>query len=688
MGVVSAFSANIDTDNAIFVSEQDTLPAYSTLPASRVKSLLGSDCSLLVWDGFSGFHPDALGAASGLVRGGGLFIFIVPPLADFAKHPDRDYHRMCSGKKQLSEANTYFLERLLAFFKHDACSVFEQDSSELPECSATSSPKPSQSLPTQDQCVAIDQIIHVVEGHRKRPLVITADRGRGKSSALGIAAAMLVLKNAKTIVLTAPSKQAASQVFQHFSRHLSENTQQPSDFLQYLQFVSPDELVTTKPNCQLLMIDEAAGIPAPLLTQLLEHYARIVFSTTIHGYEGNGQGFAIRFKKQLERLTPGWKSIHLTTPVRWAEGDPFEAWISQLLFLSLNRPTFSNESDETLPLTQLSITWPRQAELSERPELLEQTIDLLVNAHYQTSPDDIRLILDHPGVHLALGFEQNDSGDRKLIAAMLLIEEGMIQEESLQEDILAGVRRLRGHLVPQSLATFSGEAGFLGYRYLRVVRIAVRAQYAGQGVGSRLLTQAYEYALREGFNFLSTAFGLTPELLKFWRKNKFSLVKLGIQKDNASACYSAMMLSPISSDTNFKELKNTFSESLIMGCNRQYRNHDPNVLLEAFSSIESERKNPALSSKQLRQVERFARASLSMEDCMGELVHLTLFCLRDKSIRANEASYLLLLIRRVLQGRSISTCVEEFKLTGKKELDKTLRKAVSLLLSQTKQTGV
>ncbi|MEI8631519.1 hypothetical protein P4S72_04165 [Vibrio sp. PP-XX7] len=66
----------------------------------------------------------------------------------------------------------------------------------------------------QQQEHVIQSIIHVVEGHRKRPLVMIADRGRGKSSALGIAAAMLMQRRPTfTIMVTAPSVSSCSAYF-------------------------------------------------------------------------------------------------------------------------------------------------------------------------------------------------------------------------------------------------------------------------------------------------------------------------------------------------------------------------------------------------------------------------------------------------------------------------------------------
>ena len=59
----------------------------------------------------------------------------------------------------------------------------------------------------------------------------------------------------------------------------------------------PAQLAVEYPqDIDLYMVDEATSLPVALLTELTQRYPRIVFSSTTHGYEGSGQGFAIRFQ--------------------------------------------------------------------------------------------------------------------------------------------------------------------------------------------------------------------------------------------------------------------------------------------------------------------------------------------------------------------------------------------------------
>ena len=84
----------------------------------------------------------------------------------------------------------------------------------------------------------------------------------------------------------------------------------------------PSELVDELPNASCVLVDEAAALPIPLLRRLLARYSRIVFATTVHGYEGTGRGFAIRFRAHLDDRAPDWRQLKMTTPIRWAPGSP------------------------------------------------------------------------------------------------------------------------------------------------------------------------------------------------------------------------------------------------------------------------------------------------------------------------------------------------------------------------------
>jgi len=153
---------------------------------------------------------------------------------------------------------------------------------------------------------------------------------------LGIAAAQLLLERpGLNIIVTAPSMKAIEQVFSHASQRLDSCEAINAAYICYqggsLRFVAPDELLKSNPDCDLLLVDEAAAIPVPMLKSMVDIYHRIVFSTTVHGYEGSGRGFGLKFEAWLSEHRPGWKGFKLDQPIRWNRNDPLERWLKILL---------------------------------------------------------------------------------------------------------------------------------------------------------------------------------------------------------------------------------------------------------------------------------------------------------------------------------------------------------------------
>ena len=95
------------------------------------------------------------------------------------------------------------------------------------------------------------------------------------------------------VYLTAPNKSAVHSVIEFSEREI--------------EFIAPDELaltLQTEPEFSQsawLLVDEAAMIPLPLLQECSQYFQHIVFSTTIHSYEGTGRGFELKFKRKIHR---------------------------------------------------------------------------------------------------------------------------------------------------------------------------------------------------------------------------------------------------------------------------------------------------------------------------------------------------------------------------------------------------
>jgi len=646
------------------------------IKAKQVKSYLGTEVGRLVWNGFSGLNPDGLGAASGLIKGGGLLFLMLPKFATLSIQADPDYLRMCSQTDELPNFGTRFLQRMICLINADSeVTVFRQneytENSRTAVCSENPISQPSTLKQlTQDQISMIDGILAVSKGHRKRPLVVHADRGRGKTSALGIAAARIVSETPCKIFITAPNRRACDAAFQHYDDEMASRGKNSA---LKLDFIAPDELIETLPECHLLFVDEAAAIPAPLLKLMLEAYPRVVFSSTTHGYEGTGQGFAVRFRHTLDSLTPQWKSLTLTQPVRWAEGDPLERWIFEFLLLNAQIPAISDL--ERLKLTTSQVEWISQTQLAKNNERLKQITALLVTAHYQTSPSDIRMILDHP--KLNIGLVQAES---MVVAVVLLLQEGGIHDAQFAQNIINGSRRPQGHLVPQALTSSTANPTFLEHQTYRIMRIAVHPSLSHQGLGSKLISAAAELGQKNQIDYLSASFGFTSLLINFWTKNHFQLLRIGYHKDAASGAQSAIVVRPLNNliENDVNQAQTKFQQHFIFGLNTIYRTLDLETTLGTLHTFQPA--NTQQTKDERNIIKMYAHQYRSYEDSALILFTFILNCFSSGLIGKLSQQEQQLLCMRVLQGRSVASIIKQLKFTGKKQLEQTIKQATSALL--------
>jgi len=353
--------------------------AAESLAGRQALALLGQEREAVIFDAHSGFDPDVFGAVSGAVVGGGLLILLTPPLAHWPGFADPAAGRISIAPLTFADVSGRFLQRLVRLLATaEGVTVVEQQAGQLPAIVTDAAPSEAATVfdhdgfRSADQQTAVAALEHMIHGHRRRPVVLVADRGRGKSAALGIAAARLLREGLKRIVVTAPRIDAVAALFEQAACLLPE-ARQRRGHLQWreasIEFHPPDELLLNPRDADLLLVDEAAAIPTPLLTRLLERHSRIAFATTVHGYEGTGRGFAVRFRRTLDALTPGWREVHLQTPIRWAADDPVERFVFHALLLDASAAAASCEF----------VRFDRDALVADEPTL-SQLFGLLVQA--------------------------------------------------------------------------------------------------------------------------------------------------------------------------------------------------------------------------------------------------------------------------------------------------------------------
>lgn len=522
-------------------------------PLASGTGLTGAETDLLVYDAWSGLDPDGLAAATGALRGGGLLLLLSPPPDAWPDLVDPQAKRIAVWPHDPSTLERRFQRRFYRVFSGHPGVIFLRENGLIP-APPTPAPAPTQAPalsardpdPTQpattDQAQAIEAVLHLVRGRPHRPLVLTAHRGRGKSAALGIAAARLSIDGIRRILVTAPRFSACAALFRHFDlarQPPSETRPDSRTSTDTPRFVAPDALRERHPEADLLLVDEAAGIPAPLLADLLAHYPRICFATTIHGYEGTGRGFDLRFRAILDRRTPGWRHLTLTAPIRWSLGDPLEALIFRSLLLDATPAEAPAGVDPVRRPVEL-VHLDRDA-LAEDEPTLGQVFGLLVLAHYQTRPLDLRMLLDGPNVRI-YALRQ----DGRILATLLTAAEGAMSAPDLRHAIFTGERRPRGHLLPQTLSAHGGLEDAPALRYLRVIRIAVHPALIRQGLGARLLRRLALDGRREGVDLVGASFGASPGLIAFWAACGYRPAQVGSSRNAASGEHAVVMLRPLS----------------------------------------------------------------------------------------------------------------------------------------------
>ncbi|MDO9990527.1 GNAT family N-acetyltransferase [Glaesserella parasuis] len=473
-----------------------------SLPFSNAKTLLGQEFPYAVYDmrASSGvcLNLDALAIVAGTIQEGGTLYLVCPEWDNLEQQVDFDALRW-NAQQPIATPNFF------RYFKTLVNEILPPFTGEVP-CEAGGR---GEIVFTQDQQNIFDNLpLDPADIH-----LILAPRGRGKSTLSGKLAEKLSQQYAVSI--TARSHSALP----NFWKGIESDK---------VKFFAPDRLIqmieqkNISPN-QWLFVDEAASLPLPMLQQFCAYFDKVVLTTTTQNYEGTGRGFCLKFLPTLSRSTKQWT---LSQPLRWGENDPLEAFINQLLLL-----------EDKIPPSAFGSSPRKQGERSI--EQYTNFYHLLAQAHYKTTPTDLRRLFDAPDQHYFYLEEQE-----RLIAGCWAVNEGGLDEE-LTQAIWRGERRPQGSLVAQYLCFQGNLPDACRLKSVRISRIAVQPEYQKQGYGKRLVSQIISQ-MPPLVDFVSVSFGLTPELLRFWQSCGFSLVQVTPTPEASSGYHSAMMIYPLS----------------------------------------------------------------------------------------------------------------------------------------------
>lgn len=509
---------------------------------------------------------------------------------------------------------------------------------------------------TVNQAQAILTFIDAISEKTLRSTVtLTAGRGRGKSAALGISMAAAISHGYSNIFVTSPSPENLKTLFEFifkgfdalgYQEHLDYDIIQSTnpafnkaivrvdvkrEHRQTIQYISPSDAHVLG-QAELLVIDEAAAIPLPVVKKLMGPYL-VFMASTINGYEGTGRSLSLKLIQQLrdqsvnnsrgddtavvsrdnqasdaEVLGRSLREVTLDEPIRYAPGDPVEKWLNKLLCLDVQISKNSKFATRGTPhpsQCNLFIV-NRDTLFSYHPvseNFLEKMMALYVASHYKNSPNDLQLMSDAPAHELFVLLPPINENEGRIPDPLCVVQialEGEISKESVRNSLSRG-QRAGGDLIPWLVSQQFQDEEFASLSGARVVRIATNPDYASMGYGSRALELLRDYfegkftdisentkprdftvkrvsdkelentnllkddvKLRDAktlpplllklsekpphfLHYLGVSFGLTSQLHKFWKNNKFTPVYLRQTANDLTGEHTAVMISPLAS---------------------------------------------------------------------------------------------------------------------------------------------
>jgi len=654
---------------------------------------LGTTYQGLVMDVINSLRPLDLGRLVGIVEGGGIVILLTPKWSDW--HNRKNLFQMSLTVPQHPEPRKVFVrwfkeitENSDGLFIYDVDSdtiiksappklrIVERKSIKIPE--DTTFPQELYKLAlTQDQVEAIKYIemlsSPIPKPFKRASIVLIADRGRGKSCAIGIALAGLIKsllesKNKVRIAVTAPSLNNIQALMQLAIKALEAlqfkyKALKKGDMIYEIkgdrfsiEYWEP--AVVPKLDVDIAVVDEAAGIPVPLLHKIWLKFRRTIFATTIHGYEGAGRGFSVRFMKRLKEDKDTKLIIYeMEEPIRYTINDPVERWQFRVLLLDAEPEELTEEDIKLIREKQFIYLKldPEDLFRLENEKLLRTLFGIYVLAHYRNEPDDLAMMADAP--HHSIRALALKNG--KIVAAAQLAEEGPIAPDSIHSLLRGG--KIPGNIIPDRLLKH-GRINEIGLgKGWRIVRIAVHPSVQGRGIGSYLLNELVKESIERGYDWIGSGFGATEELLRFWVKNGFIPVHISPDRNPVSAEYTVLVIKPLNDMWReivhilYKEFRTKMLESL----HDTYRDLEVGVariLLNAYDTRDGCRK-PELTPIQLDRLLSYVEGYMTYESCSDAVAMLVkAYWSSSKECRILNDAEESLTILKVLQGLPWEMC--------------------------------
>lgn len=569
---------DVDTEDPfeLFISTQNIRYVYY----KETEKILGNTYGMCILQDFEAITPNLLARTIETVDGGGLVLLLLKGMNSLKQlyTLSMDIHSRYRTEAH-GDVVARFNERfILSLGSCESCLVVDDELNVLPISGGKNVhalPPPDPSAPktlrqlelekiqddlaeaqpvgslvklakTVDQARALLTFVDAIaEKTLQSTVTLTAARGRGKSAALGVAVAAAVAHGYSNIFITSPHPDNLKTLFEfvfkgfdalNYLDHVDYSIIQSTnpDFnkaivrvnvhrthRQTIQYIQPQDAHVLG-QAELVVIDEAAAIPLPLVRKLIGPYL-VFMASTINGYEGTGRSLSLKLIQQLrdqsyapkKSSTNGTDSIDrtgkpikegssslgrtlreitLSEPIRYAPGDAVEKWLNTLLCLDATLPRSSRLKAQGCPhpsKCELLIV-NRDTLFSFHPvseKFLQSMMALYVASHYKNSPNDVQLMSDAPAHQLYVLVPPVEENADRLPEPLCVIQvalEGQISRESVLSSLNRG-QRAAGDLIPWLVSQQFQDEEFAGLSGARVVRIATNPEYLSMGYGSRAL---------------------------------------------------------------------------------------------------------------------------------------------------------------------------------------------------------
>jgi N-acetyltransferase 10 len=559
---------------SLFVASTDIRYCYY----SDTHKVLGNTYGMLVLQDFEALTPNLLARTVETVEGGGIVVFLLSSLDSLTQlySLTMDVHARLRTESHQKVVPRFNERLVLSLSKCSSCILMDDELNVLPTSSHIRAIKPVPTNPDgslaietegmvataelkelQDsltdvhpagalvsRCKTLDQgkaVVSFLDAASEKTLrstvALTAARGRGKSASLGLAIAGALALGYSNIFVTAPSPENLRTLFdfifkglddldykEHLDYDLVESTNPAfgkaivrvnvyRSHRQTVQYIQPQHYAKLA-QAELLVIDEAAAIPLPIVKNMLGPYL-IFLCSTVNGYEGTGRSLSLKLIQQLraqgakveaksDKGTDGssggrtFREIILQEPIRYSPGDVIESWLNKLLCL---------DAAEYIPPVPSRLPHPEECDLYfvERDTLfsghaaseafLQRVMSLYVSSHYRNTPNDLLLLADAPAhqLYVLLGpVDESQASLPDVLAVVQIALEGSVSKKSAKSSLAAG-QLPQGDLLPWTIGQQFQDAEFPGLSGARIVRIAVHPEIPRAGYGSRAVALLKSY---------------------------------------------------------------------------------------------------------------------------------------------------------------------------------------------------